>query len=261
MASAAAAPAQAKEIVEGSARLVIGEGKVFYNNVQAVNRDVSVVALSTFMQQLAAERDAKEDDRARGAKGWRKPNLTWSTWGKPEPKPVVAPTAAAAAAAAVAAATATADDVATAKGDGKAEAEENEDDAEENEEADGRFRLLEALAASGLRSIRYAHEVAPSLPKVITANDMSASAAESIRVHVASNAPFPVGVSIEAHQGDAVELMIQRRRDRAFHVVDLDPYGAPTPFLDAAVQCVEDNGLLCVTATDLAVLCGAQPEK
>jgi len=47
-----------------------------------------------------------------------------------------------------------------------------------------------------------------------------------------------------------------------FDVVDLDPYGTAAPFLDAAVQCVADGGLLCVTCTDGAVLAGTNyPEK
>ena len=34
------------------------------------------------------------------------------------------------------------------------------------------------------------------------------------------------------------------------------PYGTAAPFLDAAVQSIADGGLLAVTCTDLAVLCG-----
>ena len=45
-----------------------------------------------------------------------------------------------------------------------------------------------------------------------------------------------------------------------FDVIDIDPYGAPSIFLDAAVQAVKDGGLLCVTATDMPVLCGQYPE-
>lgn len=45
-----------------------------------------------------------------------------------------------------------------------------------------------------------------------------------------------------------------------FHAVDLDPYGSAAPFLDTAVQCVADRGLLMVTSTDMAVLCGNTPE-
>ena len=45
-----------------------------------------------------------------------------------------------------------------------------------------------------------------------------------------------------------------------FSVVDIDPYGAPTELLDSAVQSVQDGGLLMVTATDMAVLCGNHAE-
>ena len=38
-----------------------------------------------------------------------------------------------------------------------------------------------------------------------------------------------------------------------YDVIDLDPYGTAAPFLDAAVQAVEDGGLLCVTCTDSGV--------
>jgi tRNA (guanine26-N2/guanine27-N2)-dimethyltransferase len=42
--------------------------------------------------------------------------------------------------------------------------------------------------------------------------------------------------------------------------VDIDPYGAPTELLDSAVQSVAEGGLLMVTATDMAVLCGNHAE-
>lgn len=45
-------------------------------------------------------------------------------------------------------------------------------------------------------------------------------------------------------------------------VVDLDPYGSASPFIDSAIGAIADGGLLCVTCTDLAVLAGSQyPEK
>ena len=41
----------------------------------------------------------------------------------------------------------------------------------------------------------------------------------------------------------------------AFNIVDLDPFGSPAPYLDAATRSVVH--LLEVTATDTAPLCGA----
>lgn len=53
--------------------------------------------------------------------------------------------------------------------------------------------------------------------------------------------------------------MYQNRKTR-FDAIDLDPYGCPSIFLDAAVQSVSEGGLLLVTATDMAVLAGNSPE-
>ena len=116
--------------------------------------------------------------------------------------------------------------------------------------------ILEALAASGLRSIRFAKEI--SGIKSIVANDWSRQAVDSIERNVKHN---HVGDIIQPHNGDASLLMYKHKptKDR-FDVIDLDPYGSPTPFLDAAVQAVSEGGLLCVTATDMAVLCGNSPE-
>lgn len=51
-----------------------------------------------------------------------------------------------------------------------------------------------------------------------------------------------------------------REGSKHFDVVDLDPYGSPSIFLDSAVQCLNDGALLCVTCTDMPVLCGNHPE-
>ena len=76
-------------------------------------------------------------------------------------------------------------------------------------------------------------------------------------------------------------LMYNHRMERnRVDVVDLDPYGTAAPFIDAAVQCVNDGGapvymqvtlvvhsnnrpgLLCVTCTDMSVLATTNyPEK
>lgn len=48
--------------------------------------------------------------------------------------------------------------------------------------------------------------------------------------------------------------------DAPFGYVDVDPYGSPIPFLPAALRSVTRNGLLAVTATDMMVLAGPQPD-
>ncbi|KAG2433178.1 hypothetical protein HYH02_012720 [Chlamydomonas schloesseri] len=112
-------------------------------------------------------------------------------------------------------------------------------------------RLLEGLAATGLRSIRYANEV-PELGR-IDANDMDAGAVEAMKRNVALNGGA-AAAKIRVLCSDARLTMLQA--PGAYDVVDLDPYGTPAPLLDSALQCVADGGLLCCTATDMANLCG-----
>uniref|UniRef100_UPI0029554A7F tRNA (guanine(26)-N(2))-dimethyltransferase n=1 Tax=Panthera onca TaxID=9690 RepID=UPI0029554A7F len=118
------------------------------------------------------------------------------------------------------------------------------------------LRVLEGLAASGLRSIRFAREV-PGLQSVV-ANDASARAVDLMCRNVQLNA---VAHLVHPRQADARMLMYQHQRaSERFDVIDLDPYGSPAPFLDAAVQAVSEGGLLCVTCTDMAVLAGNSGE-
>lgn len=120
------------------------------------------------------------------------------------------------------------------------------------------MRVLEALSATGLRAIRYAREV-PGV-KVVVANDLDPGAVETIARNVAHNGGDVPGVVVP-NCGDAISVMTAARapRDR-YDVVDLDPYGGAAIFLDSAVQAVTNGGMLAVTCTDLAVLCGNMPE-
>lgn len=120
--------------------------------------------------------------------------------------------------------------------------------------------ILEALSATGLRSIRYLKELAGV--EKIYANDLDPVAVELIRKNFASNFDSPLSSSkFEALQGDANTTMhLLRSKGIAPNVIDLDPYGSVAPFIDSAVQTIAKNGLLCVTSTDMAVLCSSYPE-
>jgi tRNA (guanine26-N2/guanine27-N2)-dimethyltransferase len=45
-----------------------------------------------------------------------------------------------------------------------------------------------------------------------------------------------------------------------FDVVDLDPYGSVSPFLNGAMGAVKDGGIVLITCTDMAVLGGNQQD-
>ncbi|XP_063884273.1 tRNA (guanine(26)-N(2))-dimethyltransferase-like isoform X2 [Scylla paramamosain] len=118
------------------------------------------------------------------------------------------------------------------------------------------IRILEGLAASGLRSIRYAREVGGV--REVVANDISKQALECMKRNIEHNG---VANLVRPSHNDASMVMYENRApDKRFHAIDLDPYGSPHIFLDGAVQSVAEGGILLVTCTDMAVLCGNSPE-
>lgn len=121
-------------------------------------------------------------------------------------------------------------------------------------------RILDALSASGLRSIRFAKELAPHIDVVnkIVANDLSSAAVDLIKNNVALN---KVEDKVSVSHSDAALLMhTSASPEKCFHVIDLDPFGTAAPFIDPAVSCIDNAGLLMVTCTDTAVLCGNASE-
>lgn len=120
------------------------------------------------------------------------------------------------------------------------------------------IKILEALSATGLRSIRYACEIRNV--KEVIANDLLPTSVESINRNIEYN---NMGHIVKGNLDDANDLMYRcKSKGNKFHIVDLDPYGTATPFIDAAMQIIEDDGLMLVTCTDLSVLAGnGYPEK
>lgn len=124
-------------------------------------------------------------------------------------------------------------------------------------EARGGLKILDALSASGLRSIRYAKELKEQsdIVKEIVANDLSEAAVELIKQNIAHK--------VRASHSDAINVMHQSGigYDDRFHVIDLDPFGIGAQFFDTAVRTIGEAGLLMVTCTDTAVLCGNASES
>ncbi len=114
--------------------------------------------------------------------------------------------------------------------------------------------ICEPLAGTGVRSIRYSLEV-PHASRII-ANDANWQAYRLMKANVELNGVSDV---VEVHRRDAVSLMAELWD--TCDVVDVDPFGTPMPFLPAAITAVRHGGMLCATATDLAVLMGNYPRK
>jgi len=102
---------------------------------------------------------------------------------------------------------------------------------------------LDAMAASGIRGVR-----AAAAGYDVTCADVDPEAVELAGENLARN-----DLDGEAVERDANALLYDS--ETVFDVVDLDPFGTPIPFADAAFA--NARSLVCVTATDTAPLCGA----
>ncbi|KAF2271834.1 TRM-domain-containing protein [Westerdykella ornata] len=234
--------------------------QVFYNPIQQFNRDLSVLAIKTFGDDLVHRRIQKREQQQRRlqAKKRRKPEGDGQQqedgMGVRElKKRKVAE-----------------DNVASVvpeghngakdsvnTGDGAAVCHSEAPDAEtsmdpqanqEHREWRPPFTILDALSATGLRALRYAKEIPYATS--ITANDISSKATEAIKLNVKHN---NLESKVQANAGNAIAHMYSFVDQKGYDVIDLDPYGTAAPFIDAAIQAINDEGLLCVTCTDSAI--------
>lgn len=105
------------------------------------------------------------------------------------------------------------------------------------------YTYLDALCASGIRGLRIAGEVGLNT----TMSDWEETSYGLIKRNIELNKLS----NCTALKRNANVVML----DNSFDIIDLDPFGTPAPFLDAA--CFSTKRLLCITATDTAPLCGA----
>ncbi|XP_015946312.1 probable tRNA (guanine(26)-N(2))-dimethyltransferase 2 isoform X1 [Arachis duranensis] len=252
-----------KIIKEGEAEILMhAKNEVFYNKTQVNNRDISIAVLREFISRREQEHEATLSKRK---KGTQKATENESVKEEAENVPRETPSE-------------------NHESNGKREVEENtspeeleacssvkgsakiaEDCSTAGEQTDltegkGQVelkppRVLEALSASGLRSLRYAREVEGIGQVVALDNDIVS--VEACRRNIKFNGSVAIS-KVESHHVDARVYMLTHPKE--FDVVDLDPYGSPSVFLDSAVQSVADGGILMCTATDMAVLCGANGE-
>lgn len=103
---------------------------------------------------------------------------------------------------------------------------------------------VDALSASGIRGLRIAKEVGLN----VTLNDWNEDAYNLIKENAELN---ELTDKVRICLGNA-NVLLHRER---YNIVDIDPFGSPTTYLDAASS--STINMLAVTATDTAPLCGA----
>jgi len=110
--------------------------------------------------------------------------------------------------------------------------------------------VLDGLAASGIRGIRLANEIVGDLE--ITVNDWNIDAYDLIRKNI-DNLKLK---KIFASNRNLNTLLSEKKYD----YIDVDPFGSPVYFIDSAVRGINNDGIIAVTATDTATLCGTYPK-
>lgn len=117
-----------------------------------------------------------------------------------------------------------------------------------------------------MRSIRYIKEIEEI--DHIVANDIDRDAVELIKKNALFNDIPPSKISV---LNDNARYMLyslasslkSKPTEPEDHitVIDIDPYGSAHSYLDGAIDAITDGGLLAITCTDLAVLCGNYPDS
>ena len=112
--------------------------------------------------------------------------------------------------------------------------------------------VCDAFGGTGIRGIRYAKEIEGIENAIV--NDLNPLAVELAKENIDLNQLENVIVCKE----DA--NMILRKCKGKFDIIDIDPFGTPSPYLDSAASSLRAGGLICVTATDTSALCGTYSE-
>ena len=120
-----------------------------------------------------------------------------------------------------------------------------------------KLRILEPLSGIGLRAIRLIQEI-PEYISSVTINDF-----ENVTSSLAA---------YNRHHFDATSRIIQYKREARsllsefaeksykFQLIDLDPFGSPSQYLDFLWRPLQNKSIVCVTATDMTALCGVFPQ-
>jgi tRNA (guanine26-N2/guanine27-N2)-dimethyltransferase len=109
-----------------------------------------------------------------------------------------------------------------------------------------KLRIGLPLAATGIRGLRILKEV--PAPHEVHMNDLSSKAAGLIKDNLRLNK-----LKACVHNEEATKFLLN---SEGFNYIDIDPFGSPNPFLDAALRRIARGGILAVTATDTAPLAG-----
>lgn len=120
------------------------------------------------------------------------------------------------------------------------------------------MQICDLLAGTGIRSVRLLAELNKDIIKNITINDSNPKSKALIKKNITKNKKqFRSNPEIIITTEDASLLL---HNSSGFDYIDIDPFGCPNQFLDAACRRISRGGILAVTATDTSALSGTFPK-
>ncbi|MCW4034124.1 MAG: tRNA (guanine(10)-N(2))-dimethyltransferase [Candidatus Bathyarchaeota archaeon] len=117
---------------------------------------------------------------------------------------------------------------------------------------DREIRVSEPLTGCGLRGVRFAVEVS-GVCKVVL-NDINPQSVKITKHNAELNG---VEDKVEVCNLDANLFLTQHAAPKKrLDYVDVDPFGTPVVYMDSALRALRNGGMIALTATDMAPLCG-----
>ena len=110
--------------------------------------------------------------------------------------------------------------------------------------------VLDGLASSGIRAVRFLNEIDGYF--ALTINDWEDDAFFLIKKNTEQFSKKQVTITQEN-----IHTLLSNNH---YDYIDIDPFGSPATYIDSALRSISKNGILAVTATDTATLCGVYPK-
>jgi tRNA (guanine26-N2/guanine27-N2)-dimethyltransferase len=120
----------------------------------------------------------------------------------------------------------------------------------------GRLRVLDAMTACGVRSLRYVLE---SQADWVWANDANPEVDLTLSRNLSATLE-PSCYQITYQDANRVFFDCYQRQDY-YDLVDVDSFGSPAPYLSTSLWATKIGGLLYLTSTDGRTSSGHEPEK
>ncbi len=117
--------------------------------------------------------------------------------------------------------------------------------------------FADSMAGVGARGLRIAAEI-EDFSKVFL-NDTNAAALSFAKKSCTING-LQEKCFFSVKEACTFLLSREQNAGERFDVVDVDPFGTPAPFIDCAIRATRHRGLISLSATDSAVLCGVHPD-